>query len=151
MAMKDKISQRGKKILLSPTVMRVMSDDRVMRAAEGLMDAPSRMRAAWRVLVSGHDLPNIDPALDESLGEVDAGTRSTPKKTNGQSNGSSAAVSGSSDMKESLKERSSLSGDRWQGRIREVRQVFGCRQRPQDGDLPVLPAARSERRSRSGD
>lgn len=110
MGMKDKISERGKKILLSPTVMRVMSDDRVMRAAEGLMDAPSRMRAAWRVLLNGHDLPNIDPALDEIPGEGEdaprAPTTSTPR-TNGATH---AAPNGSADMKESLKERSSLSG-----------------------------------------
>jgi hypothetical protein len=87
MGMKDKISERGKKILLSPTVMRVMSDDRVMRAAEGLLDAPSRMRAAWRVLLNGHELPNIDPALDEIPGE-DAPPRtqvSAQPKTNGAS------------------------------------------------------------------
>lgn len=107
MGMKDKISERGKKILLSPTVMRVMSDDRVMRGVEGLMDAPSRMRAAWRVLLNGHDLPNIDPALDE-LPEDDAPRRETSSvsKTNGVAH---PAPNGSSDMKESLKERSSLS------------------------------------------
>ena len=62
MGLKDKISERGKQILLSPAVMRWVSDDRVMKAAEGLMDAPSRMKAAWSVLKYGHDLPAIDPA-----------------------------------------------------------------------------------------
>src|SRR4051812_50188928 len=49
--------------------MRIVSDDRVMRAAEGLMDARSRVRDAWKVLTNGYELPNIDPALDENVGE----------------------------------------------------------------------------------
>jgi 8-amino-7-oxononanoate synthase len=114
MGFRDTISDRSKKILLNPTVMRWVSNDRVMKAAEGLMDAPTRMRAAWRVLLTGHELPAIDPAIDESMGEVDADAEPRPapaKKTNGVSahkptNGSAA---GSSDMKESLKERSTLS------------------------------------------
>lgn len=113
MGLKDKISERGKKMLLSPTVMRWVSDDRVMKAAEGLMDAPSRMKAAWGVLLNGHDLPAIDPAIDESMGEVDA-ERAAPAakaKTNGSAAHAPAQRSlGSDDMKESLKERSSLSG-----------------------------------------
>lgn len=114
MGLKDKISERGKKMLLSPTVMRWVSDDRVMRGVEGLMDAPSRMKAAWSVLKNGHDLPAIDPAVDDSMGEVTA-TRGAPKpKTNGSAVHDStpppARSLGSDDMKESLKERSSLSG-----------------------------------------
>ncbi|MBI3205895.1 MAG: aminotransferase class I/II-fold pyridoxal phosphate-dependent enzyme [Myxococcales bacterium] len=114
MGLKDKISERGKRILLSPAVMRWVSDDRVMKAAEGLMDAPSRMKAAWSVLKHGHDLPSIDPAIDESMGEVDA-THDAPraKKTNGSAVHEPAPTArslGSEDMKESLKERSSLSG-----------------------------------------
>ncbi|GMV14364.1 MAG: aminotransferase class I/II-fold pyridoxal phosphate-dependent enzyme [Polyangiaceae bacterium] len=113
MGLKDKISERGKKILLSPTVMRWVSDDRVMRGVEGLMDAPSRMKAAWAVLKNGHDLPAIDPAVDDSMGEIDAAAAPSPKP---KANGSAAHVPtsarslGSEDMKESLKERSSLSG-----------------------------------------
>ena len=115
MGLKDKISERGKQILLSPAVMRWVSDDRVMKAAEGLMDAPSRMKAAWSVLKYGHDLPAIDPAVDESMGEVSAvrgETRARPK-TNGSGAhepNATARSLGSDDMKESLKERSSLSG-----------------------------------------
>jgi 8-amino-7-oxononanoate synthase len=115
MGLKDKISERGKQILLSPTVMRWVSDDRVMKAAEGLMDAPSRMKAAWSVLKNGHDLPAIDPAVDESMGEVDAAHEPAPrtKKANGSAAHEPAPTArslGSEDMKESLKERSSLSG-----------------------------------------
>ncbi|MCC6903093.1 MAG: hypothetical protein IT377_29250, partial [Polyangiaceae bacterium] len=106
MGLKDKISERGKRILLSPAVMRWVSDDRVMKAAEGLMDAPSRMKAAWSVLKNGHDLPAIDPAIDESMGEVDA-THDAPraKKANGSAAHEPAPTArslGSEDMKESL-------------------------------------------------
>ncbi|MBX3125594.1 MAG: aminotransferase class I/II-fold pyridoxal phosphate-dependent enzyme [Polyangiaceae bacterium] len=109
MSLKERISERGKKILANPAVLRWVSDDRVMKAAEGLMDAPSRMKAAWRVLVSGHDLPNIDPALDESMGEIDAGTRASPSPA-AKKNGAAPRMQGSDDMSQSLAERSSLSG-----------------------------------------
>ncbi|MCA9592476.1 MAG: aminotransferase class I/II-fold pyridoxal phosphate-dependent enzyme [Myxococcales bacterium] len=109
MGLKQKISDRGKKILMTPAVMRWMSDDRVMKAAEGLMDAPTRVKAAWQVLKNGHDLPNIDPALDESMGQVEAKSNgAAPAKKNGAA--PQAAMRGSDDMKKSLEERSSLSG-----------------------------------------
>jgi 7-keto-8-aminopelargonate synthetase-like enzyme len=66
------------------------------------------------VLKNGHELPNVDPALDENIG------KSAPAaKSNGGSNGhatnghaSAAAAkdisSGSTDMDESMKERTSL-------------------------------------------
>ncbi len=113
MGLKQKISNRGKKILMTPAVMRWMSDDRVMKAAEGLMDAPTRVKAAWHVLKNGHDLPNIDPALDESMGQVEAKSNGAiaggaPVKKNGAA--PAAAMRGSNDMKKSLEERSSLSG-----------------------------------------
>jgi 8-amino-7-oxononanoate synthase len=90
--------------------MRWVSDDRVMKATEGLMDARGRLSAAWTVLKNGHELPNVDPALDENIG------KSAPSaKSNGASNGNGAAAavtkdvsSGSSDMDESMKERTSL-------------------------------------------
>ncbi len=53
------------------TLLRLMSDDRVMRIATGVMDARSRLSSAGAiakqalvVLRDGHELPNIDPALD---------------------------------------------------------------------------------------
>jgi len=89
-----------------------VSDDRVMKATEGLLDARGRLKAAWTVLKNGHELPNIDPALDENIG------RSAPEKSNGATNGHAknghAAAqakdisSGSTDMDESMKERTSL-------------------------------------------
>ncbi len=126
MALKDIIVERGKKALQAPNVMRFISDDRVMKAAEGVMDARSRVRAAWRALINGHELPNIDPALDELPGEHDNGVHNGNGGTNGHSvevraevrprrtNGSAAPApgafsgNGSADMHESLKERSSL-------------------------------------------
>jgi 8-amino-7-oxononanoate synthase len=125
MGIRDTIIERSKKALMSPALMRVVSDDRVMKAAQGVMDARSRVRAAWHVLLNGHDLPNIDPALDENLGkDVVAGPSTVaPAKKNGTngssaSNGASASngsngaheVQGSSDMAESMRERTSLAG-----------------------------------------
>jgi 8-amino-7-oxononanoate synthase len=94
MGLKTKIAEGGKKLVLSPRVMRWVSDDRFMKAAEGVMDARGRVKAAFSVLVNGHELPPVDPALDEFIGEQENGTaRSTPK-TNGhaRTNGHSAAV-----------------------------------------------------------
>ena len=69
MRLTKRITDRSKRIVLNPAVMRFISDDRVMKAAEGVMDARTRVRAAWKVLIDGHDLPNIDPALDDYIGE----------------------------------------------------------------------------------
>ncbi|HOU89813.1 MAG TPA: aminotransferase class I/II-fold pyridoxal phosphate-dependent enzyme [Polyangiaceae bacterium] len=60
---------RGRQ-LVPPSVLRLTTDDRVMRLAEGVLDAPARVRAAWAVLVNGHALPNIDPALDAQPGDA---------------------------------------------------------------------------------
>ena len=110
MGLKETIKQRGKQALNNPAVLRWISDDRVMKAAEGVMDARSRVRDAWQVLVNGHELPAIDPALagpPEDSSESSA-PAPTPKPKNGAS--ASPVVSGSTDMKESLKERTSLAG-----------------------------------------
>ena len=100
--------------------MRWVSDDRVMKAAEGLMDARTRVRDAWKVLIQGYDLPNVDPALDENVGErtvrrdeaKSSGhgvNGSNGSATNGATNGA-AVASGSTDMDESMKERNTLAG-----------------------------------------
>ncbi len=72
MSIRDRLIERGKKAAASPRLTRMLTDDRVMRVAEGVLDAPSRLRAArrkaaeaWDVLVHGVALPNIDPALDD--------------------------------------------------------------------------------------
>lgn len=83
--LRQKLLNRGKEIILSPQVMRLISDDRIMKTAEGLMDARSRLKAAWGILKDGYELPQVDPALDDRLGEqVDSGAG---RKTNGHVNG----------------------------------------------------------------
>ena len=112
MGLRQTLVDKGKQALLRPSVMRWVSDDRVMKATEGILDARSRMRAAWSVLLNGHDLPNVDPALDEDIGNVpvrETLSAEAPLPTNGKSNGAHITT-GSSDMDESLKERNSLAG-----------------------------------------
>src|SRR5215216_4280998 len=107
MGLRQALVDKGKQALLRPSVMRWVSDDRVMKATEGLLDARGRLKAAWSALKNGYELPNVDPALDENVG------KSAPAaKSNGASNGAGAAShggkdvsSGSSDMDESMKER----------------------------------------------
>jgi 8-amino-7-oxononanoate synthase len=70
MGLKSRIIDRGKQLVQSPSVMRWVSDDRVMKAAEGVLDARTRVRLAWHMLKNGHGLPHVDPALDDSLGET---------------------------------------------------------------------------------
>jgi 8-amino-7-oxononanoate synthase len=76
---------RGKKLSRSPAVLRWMANDRVMRLASGVMEARQRFgdaadlaREAWRVLVNGHELPSIDPAM-----RADDELRTPSKRTNG--------------------------------------------------------------------
>jgi 8-amino-7-oxononanoate synthase len=130
MGLRQRIVQRSKEALLNPSVMRWVTDDRVMKATEGLMDARIRMKAAWHVLLNGHELPNIDPALDPSIAGVETGRAEAPTAptatngnghtnghavgtngSNGNGNGAATArvvTRGSDDMDESLRERSSL-------------------------------------------
>ncbi|MEY4547999.1 MAG: hypothetical protein RL685_4194 [Pseudomonadota bacterium] len=70
MGLKSRIIDRGRQLVQSPAVMRWVSDDRVMKAAEGVLDAKTRVRLAWHMLKNGHQLPHVDPALDDSLGET---------------------------------------------------------------------------------
>ncbi len=78
---------RGKKLAGSPTVIRLISNDRVMKAATGVMEARQRFEQAsdlwlegWRVLVDGNALPNIDPAMDT---DEDLGVHTVQAKPNG--------------------------------------------------------------------
>lgn len=88
MGLKDILSEQGKKITSSTAVVRLISNDRVMAVVNGVMDAKNRIGAArvhaadaWRVILHGHDLPTIDPALE---GEPDTlGDKPAPAKTNG--------------------------------------------------------------------
>ncbi len=76
MTIRDRVVEQGKKIASSGAVLRLISNDRVMRVATSIMDAKARIGAvraplaeAVSILVNGHALPNLDPALD---GEPDA-------------------------------------------------------------------------------
>lgn len=84
MSFRDRLVERTKKIALSPRVLRIVSDDRFMRVAEGLLDARTRVRAAadkaseaWHVLVNGHSLPAVDPSISS---DADLGIAPTKKK-----------------------------------------------------------------------
>ena len=66
MSMKDRLVEQGKKLASSGPVVRLVSNDGVMRVATGVMDARTRLRAAaehaseaWNILLNGHALPNI--------------------------------------------------------------------------------------------
>jgi 8-amino-7-oxononanoate synthase len=110
MGLRQTLVDKGKQALLRPSLMRWVSDDRVMKATEGLLDARGRLRAAWSALKNGHELPNVDPALDENIGKS-APAAKRNGATNGHSGGSSngsAMTSGSTDMDESMKERNTL-------------------------------------------
>ncbi len=88
MGIRKRILERGRSLILTPRVLNVLSDDRVMKAVEGVMDAKVRVRAAWHILRDGHELPAIDPALDDSIGvmegdeEASYGDRSAPDLSN---------------------------------------------------------------------
>jgi 8-amino-7-oxononanoate synthase len=77
--------------------MRWVTDDRVMKAAEGVLDAKVRLRAAWNIIRNGYELPAIDPALDDSLGDdegIVGGSRRKPGRGN-NGHGTSGAHTGS--------------------------------------------------------
>jgi len=98
------------RISANPSLLRLMSDDRVMRVATGVMDARSRFesagglaRQALLVLRDGHAMPTIDPGLqgDDSDVVVSRGPATTKpvarhaaahgEGSNGSSNGANGA------------------------------------------------------------
>jgi 8-amino-7-oxononanoate synthase len=87
MSVKERLVEQGKKLTSSGAFVRLVSNDRVMRVATGVLDARNRVRAAadlageaWSILLKGHALPTIDPALE---GEADAQGTNGAAKTNG--------------------------------------------------------------------
>lgn len=95
MGMKDRLVEQGKKLASSGAFVRLVGNDRVMRLATGVMDAGNRLQAArghvseaWSVLVNGHALPNIDPALD---GEPEVTAHSNGAARPGGLNGATPA------------------------------------------------------------
>ncbi len=115
MSFVDKITARGRRLMATPRLLRLVSDDRVMRAVEGVLDARGRARDAWSVLTRGRELPNIDPALDERAEELaadgaerDAPVSAPPRAS--EAPGPSPRRTGSADLGESMRERTSLAG-----------------------------------------
>lgn len=89
MGVRDILVDQGKKLASSSFVLRLISNDRVMKVATGVMDAKGRFRAAAEkfaeagdILVNGYAMPNIDPALDGEP-EVAAKTNGHAAKSNG--------------------------------------------------------------------
>jgi 8-amino-7-oxononanoate synthase len=116
MSLVNRIAAQSRKFLMNPRVLRIATDDRVKRAAEGVLDAKSRVRAAWQVLVEGDAVPNTDPALDDSIGQSEESfTRertvaSTPHRVNASAASAPTEHHGESDenMSDSLRNRHNL-------------------------------------------
>lgn len=114
MTLRERIVERGRQVLTYPLVLRWSTDDRVKQAAETVFDMRNRAQQAWRILVNGHGLPAVDPALDESIGQSEeeftrARSASSPvKKTNGQSARRVSDSPESSAMDEALRARNSV-------------------------------------------
>ena len=85
MGLKNTIVERGRQALFKPSVMRWATSDRVLKATEGVLDAKTRVQAAWQVLLNGHALPSIDPALDDSIAQTEVSPAPKPRvrPTNG--------------------------------------------------------------------
>jgi 8-amino-7-oxononanoate synthase len=111
MTLKDVFVEQGRKILSRPELLRWATDDRVMRAAQGVMDARVRVKSAWKVLINGHEMPPVDPALDDRVVERTGAARSTRGTSPDRPEEPVAGLGAESeDMHESLKERNSLAG-----------------------------------------
>ena len=114
MNLKERIAEQGRKVLNNPRVQKWSTDDRVKRAAENAFDLGNRAQQAWRILVNGHSLPSIDPALDDSIGQTEeAFSRSrsetnTVKKVNGATGTASVQPGSGDDNDESLLARNSI-------------------------------------------
>lgn len=114
MTLKERIADQGRKVLSSPLVLKWSTDDRVKRAAESVLDIRSRAHEAWKILIDGHGLPTIDPALDDSIGQTEeqftraAESEKRPSKSNGSGLQHARNTLGSDDMHESLKERGTI-------------------------------------------
>ena len=89
MGLVNVLVDQGKKLASSGPVLRLLSDDRLARVVTGVMDGPTRVKAAaekaneaWHVLLHGHALPQMDPSTDDSVPTVSASS-AAPQKTNG--------------------------------------------------------------------
>ena len=87
MTLKDVLASQGKRLVSSPPLLRLMTDDRVMRTFNGLMDGPRRvkdasekLKEAWFLLVNGHGMPATEPSLDEQIPTVNAEAYPAPAR-----------------------------------------------------------------------
>ncbi len=130
MSFKDVFVSQGKRLASHPSLLRLMTDDRVMRAFNGALDGQQRVKdaadklgEAWHLLINGRALPTIDPALDDQIPTVEASragaTSAAP--VNGKPSAASAppvngaptaakASSQSDDLAASIASRTSLAG-----------------------------------------
>jgi 8-amino-7-oxononanoate synthase len=103
MSIRERLAEQGKRLVSSRMVLRMTSSDRVMRVANGVMDAKSRFRAAgdrvaeaWSILLNGYGLPTIDPALDDDGDVIGAATSGStmPQGSSGSSSSMGRSVNG---------------------------------------------------------
>lgn len=81
MNLKNVVFDRGKRVFELGPVVRLMSDDRMMRVADAVLDAPGRVKAAWHVLLHGYDLPEMDPSMSPDA-EIEPPVRhAAPQRT----------------------------------------------------------------------
>ncbi|MBI5537061.1 MAG: aminotransferase class I/II-fold pyridoxal phosphate-dependent enzyme [Deltaproteobacteria bacterium] len=87
MDLRQAVVDRGKRLVTRTPLLKLVSDDRVMRLAEAVMDARGRFRAAagkaaeaWQLMVRGYGLPDIDPAITE---EIEPTTKARSRGGNG--------------------------------------------------------------------
>lgn len=114
MSLRELIVERGRRMLEKPqaTALRWSTDDRVMKAAEGVFDARTRVKAAWNVLVNGHALPNIDPAMDPHPSDRGiARSESSPRKGPNGSSATPELGGGIDDFNQDRTTLASLGGD----------------------------------------
>jgi 8-amino-7-oxononanoate synthase len=129
MILKDVLASQGKRLVSHPTLLRWMTDDRVMRTVNGLLDgqqrvqdASEKLREAWFLLVNGRTLPATEPALDEQIPTVSAESAPAPRPlapagaspeatpVNGAHTPARKAASQGEDLAASIASRTSLAG-----------------------------------------
>jgi 8-amino-7-oxononanoate synthase len=144
MSLREAIVGRGKRLAMSPNVLRVVSDDRVMRVFNGVMDGRNRVRAAaekageaWFLLLNGRAMPSIDPALDESVPTVDGGG-----PAGAGANGYAARGNGASNS-ENGTSRPSAGGNGAGGEAAQSSGPVGKPQTSQNADLAASIASRT--------
>ncbi len=100
MSLMNQLVEQGKKLVSSDKVVRLLSNDGVMKFATGLMDARSRLEAAaekaseaFDILLHGHGLPTIDPALDGNDEVVAKPSRNAAKPARQEASVTSASSS----------------------------------------------------------